>query len=297
MTEQAEDEEPEVRAAGGVVLRSGADGTGPEVLVVHRPRYDDWSLPKGKLDPGETWADAAVREVHEETGVTARLGVELATTRYRDRAGRLKHVRWWTMPVLDDRFRPPDDEVDDLAWVPADRVGELLSYDADRSLVDQALAARSHATVLVVRHAHAGDREAWAGDDHQRPLSDRGRRQAEAIRAQLAPWHVTRVVSSPLVRCVQTVDPLADALGVPVEADDAVAEGAPLDATLRLLRTAGTGTVVCTHGDVIGGLVEQLGRAGLVAREAQRWPKASTWVLRLDGDRRVVGARHLPAPA
>ncbi len=288
--------EPEVRAAGGVVLRPSTDGRPPEVLVVHRPSYDDWSLPKGKLDPGETWQEAAVREVHEETGVTARLGVELSPTHYTDRHGRAKQVRWWTMPVLDDQHRPPDDEVDDLRWVPIDEVGALLTYDADRDLVDEALAARDHAAMLVVRHAHAGERGGWRGDDRLRPLSTVGHQQADAIAAQLAPWHVTRVVSSPLVRCVQTVEPLAAALGLEVVEDERLAEGAAPEDTAALLRAAGSGTVLCSHGDVIGDLVERLADRRLVDRRQAQWPKGSTWVVEFDGDRDPVRAAYVAAP-
>ena len=286
--------DPEVRAAGGVVLRASADGRDPEVLVVHRPAYDDWSLPKGKLDPGETWQDAAVREVHEETGVTARLGVELSATHYTDRHGRAKQVRWWTMPVLDDDPRAPDDEVDELRWVPIDEVGALLTYDADRDLVDEALGARDHAAVLVVRHAHAGERDGWRGDDRLRPLSTVGRQQAEAIATQLAPWHVTRIVSSPLVRCVQTVEPLATALGLEVVEDERLAEGAAPEDTATLLRASASGTVLCSHGDVIGDLVERLADHRLVDRRDARWAKGSTWVVQLDGAREPVRAAYVP---
>lgn len=286
--------EVEVRAAGGVVLRPAEHGV--ETLVVHRPGHQDWSLPKGKLDPGEDWHEAAVREVHEETGVTARLGVELAPTHYTDRRGRAKQVRWWTMPVVDVEPRTPDDEVDELAWVPVDRVGDLLTYDSDRALVRQALEALDHATVLVVRHADAGDRGRGDHDDRRRPLSGLGHQQAAAIAEQLAPWHVTRVVSSPLTRCVQTVQPLAAARGLPVDTDDRLAEGAAAEATAALVREAAPGTVLCSHGDVIGTLVEGLVGLGLVRVDAT-WAKASTWALHLDATRRPVQASHLPAPA
>ena len=120
----------QVRAAGGVVLRDG------EVLVVHRPRYDDWSLPKGKLEDGETWEDAALREVREETGVECRLLRELDDDRYTDRKGRPKRVRWWLMEPLSTAMRDPDDEVDDVRWIALDEAPALLSYDHDRALVE-----------------------------------------------------------------------------------------------------------------------------------------------------------------
>ncbi len=119
----------EVNAAGGVVLRDG------DVCLVHRPRYDDWTLPKGKLDRGESFEDAALREVWEETGLRCRLGDELEPARYRDHKGRSKLVRYWAMEIVSDDGFEPDDEVDELRWVPAAEAGALLSYDHDRALV------------------------------------------------------------------------------------------------------------------------------------------------------------------
>lgn len=121
---------PEVKAAGGVVVRD--DG---RIAVVHRPKYDDWSLPKGKLHRGESWEDAALREVHEETGVRAELGPELAEGHYTDPRGRPKTVRWWHMTPITDEGFSPDDEVDELRWLTPDEAGRLLSYAHDRSLV------------------------------------------------------------------------------------------------------------------------------------------------------------------
>jgi 8-oxo-dGTP diphosphatase len=122
---------PRVEAAGGVVVRD--DG---RVAVVHRPKYDDWSLPKGKLEAGESWEDAALREVHEETGIRAELQDELAEDRYTDHRGRPKTVRWWRMRPVEDTGLTPDDEVDELRWVTPGEAADLLSYPHDRALVD-----------------------------------------------------------------------------------------------------------------------------------------------------------------
>jgi 8-oxo-dGTP diphosphatase len=118
-----------VRAAGGVVLRDGEQG--PEVAVVHRPRYDDWSLPKGKRDPGETDEQCAVREVEEETGLRCVLGRELLPTRYVDRKGRPKVVRYWDMTVIGSRPFVANDEIDQVVWLPVDEAVQRLSYPHD----------------------------------------------------------------------------------------------------------------------------------------------------------------------
>jgi 8-oxo-dGTP diphosphatase len=123
-----------VQAAGGVVTRATPDGD-LEVLLVHRPRYDDWTLPKGKLERGESHEDAALREVEEETGVRGALGAELPSQQYVDRHGRDKIVRYWEMTPVDARAREADDEVDEVRWVRAGDATALLTYDADRRLL------------------------------------------------------------------------------------------------------------------------------------------------------------------
>jgi ADP-ribose pyrophosphatase YjhB (NUDIX family) len=125
-----------VQAAGGVVLRGGA------VCVIHRPDYEDWSLPKGKLTAGETHQQAALREVHEETGLHCELGAELSAQEYVDRQGRPKTVRWWAMTVVSDDGLTPSHEVDQRRWIPAAEAERLLDYEHDRALVREALAAR-----------------------------------------------------------------------------------------------------------------------------------------------------------
>lgn len=128
-----------VRAAGGVVWREGASGD--EVLLVHRARYDDWSFPKGKLDPGETWEEAAAREVHEEAAVIVRLGAELEGATYDDQKGRPKQVRYWAMTVVDEQRFDPNDEVDEVVWLAVDEAARRLTYTRDVVVLDS---FRSH---------------------------------------------------------------------------------------------------------------------------------------------------------
>jgi 8-oxo-dGTP diphosphatase len=123
-------EEPEVLAAGGVIRRDG------RVAVVHRPKYDDWTLPKGKLDSGEGFEEAALREVREETGFDCELGEELASISYHDRRGRLKLVRYWAMTPVGGEFEA-NREVDELRWLEPREARELLSYPRDRAFLDE----------------------------------------------------------------------------------------------------------------------------------------------------------------
>jgi 8-oxo-dGTP diphosphatase len=214
-----------------------------EVLLVHRPRYDDWTFPKGKASGGESDVETATREVEEETGLQGSLGAELPSSSYRDRHGRQKQVRYWTMRPEAGEFQAGH-EVDEVRWVPERTASELLTYERDRDVL-QGLPP----PVLVVRHADAGDRETWHGDDALRPLDDRGRRQAEALPDRLAGFPIERLLSSPLVRCVQSLEPLARARGLEVELADELTEGAGPETAARMLEgLAGQAAVACGHG-------------------------------------------------
>jgi 8-oxo-dGTP diphosphatase len=149
--------------------------------------------------------------------------------------------------------------------------------------------------MYLVRHAKAGSRSAWAGPDDLRPLTKTGRRQADALGDLLADHGVTRVVSSPYVRCRQTVEPLGQRLRLPVDLADELAEGTPLHEARRLLeKFSDEPTVLCTHGDVIGELLDSIAREGLIRRDV-RFEKGSTWVLDFQGDE-ITDARYLPPP-
>ncbi len=231
----------QVRAAGGVLRRVGPDGM--EVLLVHRPRYRDWTFPKGKAHDDETDEETALREVEEETGLRAALGVELPSTNYIDLKARQKRVRYWTMRPQSGSFEA-DDEVDEVKWLsPADAESEL-SYSRDLAVLRAV-----PPPLLVVRHASAGDQDEWEGDDARRPLDERGEEQANALVEKLAGFPVERILSSPYDRCVQTVEPLARARGLEVETSKDLAEDAGPERLGQLLRSlAGEAAVLSGHG-------------------------------------------------
>lgn len=150
-------------------------------------------------------------------------------------------------------------------------------------------------TLLFLRHAHAGDRGQWQGNDRRRPLSARGRRQANAIVGQYEDRPLDRILASPATRCVQTAEPLAAARGLLIEEVDELAEGTPLDTVDRLLRDlAATNALLCTHGDVIELVLTALAQRGVSFVDPRRWPKASTWVV--DDGRQPAHATYLPPP-
>lgn len=149
-------------------------------------------------------------------------------------------------------------------------------------------------SAYVVRHAKAGDRQAWSGDDHVRPLSKKGWAQAHALAARLSDAGVTALLSSPYTRCVQTLEPLADRLSMKVATDDRLAEGAAFTETLELLVEAGEGAVLCSHGDVVPDLIMALHRRGMAIATPPDWRKATLWVLESDGAQLVRGSVEPP---
>jgi 8-oxo-dGTP diphosphatase len=283
-----------IRAAGGVVWR---DDDGPlRIALIHRDRYDDWSLPKGKLDSGEWELSAAVREVREETGAAVAVTRRLIETSY-PVDDLPKTVQFWAMRYLYGEFTA-NAEVDDLLWLPLDEARTKLTHDVDRSVLD-AFTAKPvpQSTVVLLRHAKAGRRSQWQGDDRLRPLDREGRRQARGLAEFLAAFAPLRVVSADRVRCVQTVEPFAVATGLDLEITLAFADEAYLDnpeaAHNELLTLAKSvpAAVVCSQGAAVPGLVADL--AGLDTVPAR---KGSAWVLSF-ADSAVVSADYYGHPA
>jgi 8-oxo-dGTP diphosphatase len=218
------------------------------VLLVHRPRYDDWTLPKGKLRDDETHEQGAVREVEEETGLRCELRFPLPSTAYRDARDRPKRVRYWAMRPLEGKFSPQD-EVDEIRWLDPAQAQRLVSYDRDRTVL-RGFGHDGSKPLLVVRHAWAGHRKDWDGDDGLRPLDERGRLQSERLVEQLEGHAFDRIASSPSTRCMDTPAPLAAARTLRVEAREELAEGRGVTALKRVADEPGAG-VLCVHGDVL----------------------------------------------
>ena len=296
-----------------------------EVALVHRPKYDDWSWAKGKLDPGEAWPVAAVRETEEETSLEVGLGRPLPTAEYTvlDAAGTpaTKTVRYWAAEAT----RPPGElrnEIDEVRWLDVVSASDRLDYARDRDQLRALVRADKAGTLttwplVLVRHAHAVGRGSWSGDDRLRPLDRAGETRSAELSRLLAAYAVTRLVSSPSVRCSETLRPYAASTGVALRTKDGLSEeGYAADPAraprhLQRLLERGSPAVLCSHGpvlpDLLGALLllvhpdepDAADVTGLLESAAgSNMAKGETLVAHLvghgDAARVVAVERHLP---
>lgn len=281
-----------VRAAGGLVMRVTPEGR-IKVLVVHRPRYDDWGLPKGKLDPGETDVQAALREVLEETGYICRIVAPLAETEHDTKRGP-KTVAWFAMkPLPNSPGFAPNDEIDEVRWLSPRRAAAKVDYENDRRLIETAKLEKLARTgrLWVVRHGLAVDKGSWDRDDDKRPLSAKGEKQATGLVGRLADHGIDLVISSPAKRCRTTVSPLARTVGTSVVKDRRLARNASKsDVTSVLDRVIGHNAVLSTHGETIPLILAEAARRGAKVDTSADTAKGSAWEFEVkDGKFRLAG--------
>lgn len=259
---------PGIAAAGAVAWRTGPDSGEQEVLLVHRTKYDDWSLPKGKQDPGEPLPVTAVREVFEESGARVTLGRRLRPVSYPVR-GRPKLVTYWSGRTAGtDAGAVPNSEVDQIAWLPVARARERVTYPHDATVLDDFAAAPADTVPLILlRHAQAVPRAGWKGDDTGRPLDDKGLADAKALAGLLSCFAPrATVTSSAAVRCLATVLPYRQLTGSPVQATAAlqISRTGPGDPSAVIARAvaAGTPAVLCAHRENLGDLLSAAAAQG-----------------------------------
>jgi 8-oxo-(d)GTP phosphatase len=319
-----------IRAAGAVVWRPGQAGR--DIVLVHRPRYDDWSLPKGKCERDEHVLTTAVREVREETGLRVVLGRRLTPSVYRS-AGGVKQVSYWAARSAGSDGFVPNHEVDEVRWLPAAQARDRMSYERDVAVLDEFSSGPVLTVPLVLlRHAAAGRKSDWARDraaageragavDLARPLDARGVAEANILAGLLACYGNCQVISSVAERCVATVRPYAAATGVQIQVEPALTiMGEPVsDADLLTagartgprsasrpaslaeqgtglaasLVAAGEPTLICAHRENLPGLTEAaFGALGARPERAEPLGKAEFWVLQSAGGVLVSQERH-----
>jgi 8-oxo-dGTP pyrophosphatase MutT (NUDIX family)/phosphohistidine phosphatase SixA len=255
-----------VTAAGALPWRLNKDQL--EVLLIHRPRYDDWSWPKGKIDAGETIPECAVREVREEIGLAASLGIPLPPIHYHVASG-LKVVYYWAVRINGDKLVPDGKEVDSVMWCAPEKAARLLSNPSDVAPLEYLQDAHERGELntwplLVLRHAKAKPRSSWSKAEGERPLAATGNRQAKAVGRLLQAWKPARVVTSPWLRCVATVAPYAKAAGAKVKLVEALTEHRhqrnpkKTAAVVAALFDKQRPVVVCTHRPALPTVFGQL---------------------------------------
>lgn len=308
--------ETPVLAAGALVWRE-VDGE-VLVLLVERTQHRDHSLPKGKLDPGETLPGCAAREIEEETGLRIALDAPLGTSEYRLPDGRDKVVYYWQAFVDEAEVArapfTPNDEILELTWLPLAAAKARCTYEHDVHVIErfeERLSAGHARTfpIIALRHAKAANPFNWDGTDASRPLTDRGERQARSVAPALAAFGPQRIVTSDAVRCRQTVEPLAELMGITAKATAAISQEGSVDPPAALeLRIAKAvlkrrGTVLCSHAPIIPEIVTAVVHAA-DGRESERTHRASMLhtaeftVLHVSaGDEAVLVALETHAPA
>ncbi|SEB97119.1 8-oxo-dGTP diphosphatase [Paramicrobacterium humi] len=266
--------EKAVFAAGAVCWRE-VDGE-VLVLVIHRTKYGDVTLPKGKVDPGETLPQTAVREIKEETGVDVALGVPLGIAQYTLGSGRGKFVHYWAAKVTDKALQRssfvPNGEVAAQEWVGLDKARRYLSYEQDVEVLERFAALVDEGVtdtfaLIVLRHAKATPRGDWDGSDASRPLTEKGVRQAASVVPSIRAWAPAKIVTSSAVRCVTTVAPLAAAAGIEPKKTDKISQDAweqgesdvrgVVGKRVRKRATA----VLCSHGPVLPDILREIALA------------------------------------
>jgi len=264
-----------IRAAGVVLTRD--NGGVAEVLIVHRPLRADWSLPKGKVDEGEHVINAAIRECDEETGFTPVLGAPLPMQQY-SVLSRPKVVHYWSATARVDEGFAPDDEIDEIAWVPATEAAHFLTYAADVALVEHSVRQPRTVPLIILRHTQAMKRAAFDGDvDADRPLSGRGRSQSKQLVSLLDAFGIEAVHASSARRCTETVRRYAKHLGVSVQAEPDLTEEAhdedPERTAARATALAMTDSplVLCSHRPVLPTILDTLAETLVIDPQAPNW--------------------------
>ena len=293
----------EVIYAAGAVLWRRTSKNEIEIAIIHRPRYDDWSLPKGKVDANESMIGCAYREVMEETGYSPIFGPELGDATYVFENIK-KIVKYWAAEAIGQPTGKPNPlEVDEILWLNTSEARQKLTLDDDRSIVDFFLEFGPGTTALVLlRHAKAVKREDWDGDDGDRPLAHVGQIQSKRLLAKYLPYSISEVHSSDAMRCIETIEPMTRSLKMhPIFSSDlseykyAKDKDAALDYAQDLMNS-GNSAIICSHNPILPKVLKKLIGKKNFKELAQKLEPAEAWVLHhRDGE--IIAIEWVSAPS
>jgi 8-oxo-dGTP diphosphatase len=294
--------ESEVIQGAGVVLWRVIKKT-TEIALVHRPKYEDWSLPKGKVEPGETHLACAAREAGEETGFEVVLGPEIGTAKYLAE-GTPKEVRYWAAQAIGESHGPRDShEVDQVIWLSVSDAKKKVSVDDDREIIKFFESFGINTTpIVLLRHAKALKREDWEGDDGDRPLDNKGQLQAKRMLSTYQNYGITEIHTSDAQRCIETIEPMAKSLNlIPIFSRDLSEyrfekdKDSPLDYVWSLLQPE-LNVIVCSHNPILPNLVKKLiGKKNFKKIDIELQPGEAFILHHRDGE--VVAVDWIEAPA
>ena len=288
-----------IQAAGAVVWRNNKDKT--EVAIIHRPKYDDWSFPKGKVEINESSIACAHREVLEETNIQTEFGAFLGDVEYLTQDGK-KQVSFWAAKAIDQKAFTSNSEVDELKWVEVKKVKELLTLETDKKILAQFIKLDFDTKpFILLRHAKAITRDEWQGDDDDRPLDALGQNQANRLLGIYQVYNLEQIHTSDAVRCFSTVEPMAKGLAIKLEVTGKLSESGyrkdkerAFDYAKELLKE-GSNSLICSHNPILPKMLNKLSKKSDVEADEEKLSPADGWVLHRIG-REIIQIDRLDAP-
>ena len=288
--------------AAGAVLWRKSEKKKIEVLIIHRPKYDDWTFPKGKAEIGEPLIACAYREVLEETNIETAFGPYLGEVEYLTNDGK-KKVSFWSAKVIKEKDFKPNAEVDQLKWVEVTKVKELLTLDTDRKILEQFLKIEPDTKPLVLlRHAKAVTRDEWQGEDDDRPLDSYGQNQAKRLLAMYQVFNLEQIHSSDAVRCYDTVVAIAKGLNIKLEVTGKLSESTfkkdkekAFDYAKDLIKL-NESVLLCSHNPILPKMLNKLTKKSEVDADEGKLLPADGWVIHRIG-KEVIQIDRIDSPS
>ena len=288
--------------AAGAVLWRKSEKKKIEVLIIHRPKYDDWTFPKGKAEIGEPLIACAYREVLEETNIETAFGPYLGEVEYLTNDGK-KKVSYWAAKVIKEKEFNPNAEVDQLKWVEVKKVKELLTLNTDKKILEQFLKIEPDTKpFILLRHAKAVTRDEWQGEDDDRPLDSYGQNQAKRLLAMYQVFNLEQIHSSDAVRCYDTVVAIAKGLNIKLEVTGKLSEDTykkdkekAFDYAKDLIKL-NKSVLLCSHNPILPKMLNKLTKKSEVDADEGKLLPADGWVIHRIG-KEVIQIDRIDSPS